>query len=366
MISQAHNAEKASEHAYSQWRTMLPGCPGYREMEQLAIAHRAKSDKESVFIQQVVNIGGTLPIPLKELCLETNGKKHYCLEVRAVAEYVLGRYPQKLLAGFSADDFACFQSLLEEYWQCYKKIYQEHPVFEDHKQELGRCIPIKLHSDEGTGLRKTAVYQFSWGPILSDGAASWDRYLFWSCMSHEDYKEAHAGFERGNSVLDELCSHLAAQAASMYREGLETPWFGKLYFVWCAHEGDLPAQARAYHCKRNFNCVPNPMCVWCSADDSNVPYTDFRQQALWRTTLGDERPWTNPSPLTEIPGARSEQFLSKDLFHICHLGIVRGFVINLICYLVHAGHFEFWQRFSCKVCTSSTAKFYFCCFLAEL
>lgn len=52
---------------------MLPGCPGYVEMTQLAAAHHRKSDKETLFLQQVQNIGGMLPIPLEKLPLETTG-----------------------------------------------------------------------------------------------------------------------------------------------------------------------------------------------------------------------------------------------------------------------------------------------------
>ena len=80
-------------------------------------------------------------------------------------------------------------------------------------------LPVKIHSDEGTGLRKTAIYQFSWGPLLSSSQASWDRYFFWGCMPREDYKKEHSGFEKGNAVLDEFCSHMARQAAHVYTEG---------------------------------------------------------------------------------------------------------------------------------------------------
>lgn len=318
---------------------MLPGCPGYKQMTQLAIAHGSKSDKESVFIQQVLNIGGSLPISLKEIRLETTGKVHHCLEIKAVAHHLLQNYPEKLLSGFGVNDFAQFQQTLEKFWICYKKYYPAHPVFVDHCAHLSRCVPLKFHSDEGTGLRKTAVYQFSWGPVLASTPASWDRYYFWSCMPHEDYKNANAGYEVGNMVLDELCSYMAKQAMDLYTEGLNNTPFGQLYFAWTGHEGDLPAQARAYHCARNFDRIPNPMCPWCLADDVDTPHTDYREEARWRNTVCLERPWRNPGPFTTVPGGNNEMFLSKDLFHLCHLGVVRGFAINVICYLTSIGLF---------------------------
>ena len=83
---------------------------------------------------------------------------------------------------------------------------------------------------------------------------------------------------------------------------------------------------------RNFNTVPNKMCVWCEADDVDVPYTDFREGALWRRPC-NTRPWNVPSPMFGVPGAQHENILGKDLFHICHLGAVRTFCVNLLCYL---------------------------------
>ena len=303
-------------------------------MTQLAAAHHRKSDKETLFLQQVQNIGGMLPIPLEKLPLETTGKTHVCLEIKAMAEHIFSAYPQKLMAGCSSmDDLG---SKLDSFWSAYRTLYRDHPVFRDHAGELCKCLPVKIHSDEGTGLRKTAIYQFSWGPLLSSSQASWDRYFFWGCMPHEDYKKEHSGFEKGNAVLDEFCSHMARQAAHVYTEGINVPNFGTMYMVWTGHEGDLPAQARAYHLRRNFNCVPNHMCPWCMADDKDVPFSDERQEASWRRTIGAARPWTSAGPFSVVPGGDHEMFLAKDIFHICHLGIVRSFAINLLCYLVAA------------------------------
>eukprot|EP00435_Cladocopium_sp_Y103_P026732 s1930_g6.t1 len=139
-------------------------------------------------------------------------------------------------------------------------------------------------------------------------------------MNGEDYKSANAGYERGNAILDEVSARLAAQAQSVYRDGVNCPGIGKLHFVWVALEGDLPAQARSLHCKRNLNCMPNQLCPWCLADDLEVPFSDFRPVAAWRRTVGASRPWTTESPMLGIAGAEHEVFLAKDLFHLCHLG----------------------------------------------
>ena len=147
----------------------------------------------------------------------------------------------------------------------------------------------------------------------------------------------NAGYEVGNAVLDEISTHLAAQATDVYINGVECMEVGTLRLVWVALEGDLPAQARACHLKRNFNCMPNQLCPWCLADDHEVPFSDYRQNATWRATSGTQRPWTTESPFHGIPGGDNELFLAKDLFHLCHLGAVRGFAINLLCYMCWTG-----------------------------
>ena len=83
------------------------------------------------------------------------------------------------------------------------------------------------------------------------------------------------------------------------------------------------------------------MCPWCLADDDKFPYTDWREQAEWRK-LTPTRPWRNPSPLHGAPGGGHENILVKDLFHLCNLGAVRTFCVNLLCYLTWLGRFVPW------------------------
>ena len=204
------------------------------------------------------------------------------------------------------------------------------------------CVPVKIHADEGTGLRKAAVNQISWGPILSSSPNSLDRYFFWSCMNGEDYKAGHEGYEAGNHIMDELHEALVAQCRAVYTDGIDCPGIGRLRLIFVGLEGDLPAQARAFHVKRNFGCLPNACCPWCLADDRGIPCMDPRDNAQWRGTIGVARPWTTASPMHNIPGAGNEVFLAKDLFHLAHLGAIRGFAVTVLCYLTWQGHFVSW------------------------
>lgn len=335
VATEAHNAEVVAKHAAALSRTMLPGIPGYIEMQQLGVANSLRTNKEEMFIQQVLNIGAPIRVPVTELLLQsTLGAKTHCLEICAVGEHVATNYPEKFLAGFSLPQEVAFRRRLVKFWCAFQRYYPNHPVYRDHGHHLYACLPVKIHSDEGAGLRRAGAYQFSWGPVSHSDLSSRPRYFFWSCVNLETYKKAHGGFERGNTVLDELCEHFAKQLADVYWNGIDGGVLGKTYLVTISHEGDLPAQARAHHVKRNFNCAPNEMCPWCLANDSAIPYTDIREQAAWRETVSKERPWTNPSPFHIVPGGAHESFLAKDFFHTCHLGAVRAFSVNLLCFLV--------------------------------
>lgn len=341
--TEAHNADHAAKRARSQCDTMLPGSPGYADLQQLAMAHDCNTNKESLFIQQVLNLGYALDVPVKEIFLQSKSKKYHCLEIRAVAKKILGYFPEQLLAGFSMSEFAQYVGTLEQFWDAFRRYNPSHPVYVDHAGHLASCIPVKFHSDEGTGLRRTGVYQFSWGPVLRSDRSSWNRYYFWSCMNHEDYKRAHDGYLKGNAVLDDLCDHMAKEAVELYWHGVDGGQLGKLYLIFVSREGDLPALARAHHCKRNFSCPPHEMCFWCLANDTDVPFTDFSRGAEWRSTVDSSRPWVYHGPFHQVPGAEHEMFLAKDLFHLCHLGAVRSFCVNLLCYLVSQNVFVPWN-----------------------
>ena len=147
------------------------------------------------------------------------------------------------------------------------------------------------------------------------------------------------GYERGNATLDSISEHIATNCRELYYQGIEAPDNEKFYFAFIGLEGDLPAQARMLHIVRHFSCSPNACCPWCLADDREAPYSDYRDTATWASTVGMKLPWRRPSPLTKIPGAETAVFACRDIFHLCHLGILRTGVASLLCYLCLQGHF---------------------------
>ena len=314
---------------------MLPGMPGYSTLRQLGTAFEARHHEDS-FVRTVVELGYALPVPVSDTVLHSLGQKHHYVSIRHVAEHVLQIYPQKLLAGCTLAEKETFHTEMESFWDAYRHHNPHHDVFSRFGRMLRRCIPMKIHADEGTGLRRSAVMQLSWGPCVSHSPSSIDRYFYFTCMACENYKDFHRGYEAGNLVLDELCAVMAAEARDLYLEGFTAPGNrDRLHMVFIALEGDLPAQARIQHLVRHFGCQPNQLCPWCHANDLEVPHTDLRDSAKWKETVSASRPWTNEGPFAaQVPGAGHETWLAKDLFHLCHLGAIRGFAINVLCYLV--------------------------------
>lgn len=383
--------------AFNNARTMTPGSPGFSELMQLGRAHESKDDKESVFLSHVAKLGFTLKVPLQQFTLFDQPRQHSCVPMRGFTELILRECPERLLAGYGLDSLPVFCNMLQEFWKSYRIYNGEHEVFQDKTtSDLRCCIPIKVHTDEGTGLRKTPIYQYSWGPLIPKDMSSCNRYFYWSCIFHEQYRKHHAGYEIGNLVLDDLMGYMAREMNDLYQNGFEICGH-KFWFVLTGLEGDLPAQARVCHCHlfvqptvcfqfsvyvgnnlsffksmklwdkflwkyigflgtcgktcckisvqftwpkgaRSWNNVPNKMCTWCMADDMLVPYTDWRDEAEWRR-IPSTRPWTTVSPFHSVAGGSHENIVSKDIFHLCHLGAVRTFCASLLCYLAYIGRF---------------------------
>lgn len=294
--SEASNAEKASESAYRQVSTMLPGAPGYAALKMLGFVFEQSSNKEENFVKQIVELGYVLPISVSRARLQSTGKDMHFVGIRALCEHLAVNYPEKLLAGHTSVNKDKFHDELRKFWSAFRIYNGGHDVYSRWGHQLHLCIPAKFHMDEGTGQQKTAVQQWSWGPVIFASPSSLDRYMFFASMAAEQYKHAHRGYELGNVILDEVASLLADEARSLYLDGFHIDGIGRVRSVWVALEGDLPAQARAYHLKRNFGCLPNELCPWCLCNDRDVPHTDHRQGAIWRTTVHQRRPWTPLRP----------------------------------------------------------------------
>ncbi|CAE7501520.1 ttn-1 [Symbiodinium sp. CCMP2456] len=336
-----HNAAAASTIAFDNAQTVEEGDPWKSTFVQLGLAHNSTSDKESVFLGNVQALGFMLqcPVSMKTVQFPTGPKAHPVLSMKALATEILRDYPRLLFFGHEYTDLKRVENTLADFWERFRHTWPDHDIYITHHNNLSRCIPIRVHADEGTSFRRAAIYQQSWGPVLKAGAASFLHCFFYTAMLADEYKDDNAGYAAGNKTLDSLMKHFVQDAKECYMNGVPSR-NGKFFLVLIRLEGDLPAQGKLTHSARNYTNDPNPMCPWCLADGKEVPFGDFRRTARWRETLDCEPPWGSSSPLHDLPGGEDVRFISRDLFHISHLGIARTCVASVICYLVAMGHFQ--------------------------
>ena len=321
---------------------MIPGEPGHSVLVQLGLADESQSDKESIFLKYVYKLGLTFRTKISTTLVEypTGGSEHPYLPLVAFSEEVLQRFPEQLLGGHSITEVAMFEDCLETFWGRFKWTWPTHPVYTDHANDLRRCIPCRLHCDEGTGVRRSGIMQISWGPIIKRAPGSAFHCFFYSCIHSDVYKDFNQGYKAGNKTLDDIMECFVSEALEAYWKGVQGPCeCGNFFLVFLRQEGDLPAQAKIWHLERSFTNFPNPMCCWCMADGYEIDFADLRLNATWRSTSYMIKPWGTTSPMHNLPGGTEEIFLAKDLFHLSNLGITRTFVASLICYLVSLGFF---------------------------
>ena len=279
---------------------MLPGAPGYTEMQLLGMPFSAPKHSEDMFIKQVVSLGYLLPVQIREMTLISTERKHQYIGIRDLAEHLLQVYPSKLLAGKTVEAKDEFHQNMLDFWRAFKLRMPQHDVFERFGDELKNCLPIKVHCDEGTGVRKNPILQVTWGPILSSDPSSLSRYFFFTSMLGDDYKHFHRGYELGNSVIDELFDVMAAELSSVYLDGVVARGIGRLRLVFVGLEGDLPAPARVYHLKRNFNCTPNwrstysvYRCQTHSCLEKRIVYGEAMDNPMPISECAWDQPWND-------------------------------------------------------------------------
>lgn len=287
----------------------------------------------------------TVPVRMTKLVLgPTNNVDLWCVTLHDWLSTILNDKPELLLGGFAPGCNATL--LLQSYWKGFRQCFPDHEVFVMHDQdELGRCIPIYLHLDEGVGQRKRAVLIVAWQAVFglstparfdelrrgvgndldsvedcmmraqfhnTKGSTYKSRFLF-SALSKQMYS-------KGNEmVYEQMLEYLAAELNDLMATGIkvdrETWWA-----IGLGLKGDAPALKKAANMKRSFANLGRGkgICPDCLAGLPGCPFEDVSGQAAWRNTIALEEPWAVPGPLSRVPGRsyHPEWFYRKDPFHV--------------------------------------------------
>jgi len=109
----------------------------------------------------------------------------------------------------------------ETFWNRYEKGHAHHPIFSCPAEERRRCIPLLLHADEGTSLKKRGLMVISLQPVVGDGTSHGGKHLnflgnslitrfLYSAIMTKYYRKQHAG------RLGKLVSLLASDLKDLF------------------------------------------------------------------------------------------------------------------------------------------------------
>lgn len=255
-----------------------------------------------------------------------------------------------LLQGNGDNQFKAF-------WGNWRQLQPEHPIFESnmHNNQLEKCIPIMVHVDEGTTLKKKAIMIIQFQPFLGQGTRkrkrtstllgcnmlghSMTNRVLWSVMLTRLY----SGKKLRNKPLLKLIAHLSAQLAEAFYKGIQLQKGGHtLFLVPLCLKGDWPALNKVGNLNRHFGRLvtdPNAknragICHLCRADCEGFEgWHDVSWQNMQRFHEGSPLPWSVEPDLVAaipLPNKYKADWFKIDIFHTLHKGLMADIAANAI------------------------------------
>ncbi len=110
----------------------------------------ARTGHENMLTSHLPQFGLSVDIPITFIDIGL-AEKHPVLEV---CDYISRidslKKMDALLMGNRDEQYQTF-------WENWKGLQPSHPVYVHHKGRLGSCIPVAIHADEGTSVKKKAL-----------------------------------------------------------------------------------------------------------------------------------------------------------------------------------------------------------------
>ena len=248
-------------------------------------------------------------------------------------------------------------AVYEAFWYTWKQVEPKHPIFSKHASCLGQCVPICIHCDEGTTLKKKGIMIIQVQPLIGKGTrkrkASSDvpgcnilghslisRYL-WSVMLTRFYSSK----KLKNKPLLRLVEHLATELSDVFYNGIQFTDQGvsqTCFLVPVALKGDWPALTKIAQLLRHFGRSAAGsedkgfgICHFCRADQPG--YKNWHDLSfdnmLGMRSPEPELPWhVHPSICSAIPlpDSYKPSFFRIDIFHTLHKGVLADVAANTI------------------------------------
>ena len=243
-------------------------------------------------------------------------------------------------------------SALRKFWDDVKnsKQYLNHPIrFRQHHQRL--AVPISIHGDGTpvTGLGKSwgkLCDIWSWTSLVTTGQTELTYFVIFTVFT---------GIQASS-----LAGKTLTQFWKKLKWSLEALWHGKWpevdenglamppgsksgdlagghYACLWALIGDLDYMWKGVGLP-NCNNLSKP-CGWCPANNSTMPWYDFRPNAAWVQNVFTEAQWRAQgmdacNPLFQLPGV-SILTCAPDWMHVKHLGLDKRLLGSALYALTH-------------------------------
>ena len=244
----------------------------------------------------------------------------------------------------------------EAFWNKWRELQPKHPIFHSdfHKGLEGSCVPIMVHCDEGTTLKKKSIMVVQVQPFLGRGTRkrkssseefgcnmighSMTNRILWSVM----LARAYSGKKLKNKPLKKLISQLSVQLSNAFHTGIEVANGEKtLFLVPICLKGDWPARAKVGGLSRHFgrqvtadSSKGEGICHLCQADRPGFEnWHDLSPENMERMHDKCPLPWAVEPDLVAaipLPNEYKPEWFRIDIFHTLHKGFMGDMAANAI------------------------------------
>ena len=240
---------------------------------------------------------------------------------------------------------------MREFWIKFQGIQPQHPIYRVHQARQDFCIPIGVHCDEGTTLKKKAIMLIQWQPIVGRGSRkrkgtlsdpglnmlgdSLTSRFVWSVMLARVYSKK----KKGPNPLTDLICKLSEELANCFYKGLKLDDGNTIYLVPICLKGDWPALAKIGNLRRHFGCKSDAhdgkgICHLCCADmGDNKSWHDASWDNMLSMRIGMSMPWAKEPAIVAaipLPDSYKPAFFRVDAFHTLHKGVLADIAANAI------------------------------------
>ena len=261
-------------------------------------------------------------------------------------------------------------SQLETFWRTWQELEPGHPIFDHHKTRLGQCIPMALHADEGTSIKKKALMVLQYQPLLGCGSRKAKRkanlevagvnLLGNSLKTRFLYSvmlaRLYSGKKKQNRPLMALVHQLCLELRNFFYEGCMVTIDGvqqRIFLITLGMKGDWPALAKLGNLARHHGRVTSThedgkgICHLRVGGMFGKHWYNTSYENMMAMREGAPVPWKKePSMTKEIPmdGNLKANFFKIDIFHTCHKGLMADLAANIIVpHILHGK--RFWKCF---------------------